>query len=184
MTILCQVAPVPPNVKIILHKAVASRKKCKKQKIVNNIINSIVALSKCIILKIFFITHFCKVTACFSLHLKTYEVYFTLFIIAVHCVFKTHICIILTTQTGKSFTRIARKHLWGPEERHFSDLKHIFFIITNSKLLNLSSCLPFGLKTVFFSSFSKIADPSRCIRFPWHKLMHETNCFFLLLCLI
>ena len=49
--------------------------------------------------------------------------------------------------------------LWRPEGSQFSDMQEFVFIVVNSILLNLLSCLPFGLQTGF-SSFLKLAEPS------------------------
>ena len=55
--------------------------------------------------------------------------------------------------------QIAWKHLWNPEGRQLSDIKQFVFIIVNIILLNLLSCLPFGIQTGF-SSFSELDEPS------------------------
>ena len=55
----------------------------------------------------------------------------------------------------KGKDQIARKQLWRPEERQLSNTQQFVFIVVNSTLLNVLSCLPFGLQTGF-SRFSKL----------------------------
>ena len=69
----------------------------------------------------------------------------------------------------KGKDQIAWKQLWRPEGRQLSDMQQFFFIMENSILLNVSSCLPFGLLTGF-SSFFKASSAFLCIRCPWRSI--------------
>ena len=68
----------------------------------------------------------------------------------------------------KGKDKIARKQLWRPEGRQLGNMQQFLFIIVNSKLLNLLSCLPFHPRTGFFI-FLKLAEPSPVMRLskPW-----------------
>ena len=59
----------------------------------------------------------------------------------------------------KRKNQTALKQLRRPKGRQLSEIQQFVFILLNSILLNLLSCLPFGFPTGF-SSFSKLAEPS------------------------
>ena len=68
----------------------------------------------------------------------------------------------------KGKDQIAWKQLWRPEGRQLSDMQQFVFILVNSKLLNLLSCLPIGLQTGYSINCCFLLSLTRLVQGSWY----------------